>query len=270
MYLSEKFVFVELHKTGCTHIVRLLAETTAGKIVGKHNAPSQKILNSTRTFIGSIRNPWEWYVSLWAYGCDKKGGVYNQVTKKNTLFKTGRNWLVDPFYTTFLLLNKVSKNPDQWQQCYSSPDDPEAFRQWLYMIHDSSHWHDFGEGYGKYVMSHAAGLLTYRYLKLFCRNDFIKIQGLDELQEFEKTNCYIDYFIRNENLERDFFAALDLAGCSLPEDKKKWVNSVSKTNTSSKKYPAAYYYDAETINLVSDREQLIINKFGYQPPEIAC
>jgi hypothetical protein len=267
MYLAEKFVFVELHKTGCTHIVRLLQETTTGEVIGKHNAPSQKILGSSRTFIGSIRNPWEWYVSLWAYGCDKKGGVYHQVTKKNTLSRVGYNWLTDPLYSIFLLRNNISKNPDAWLECYSRPDDPNSFRKWLYMLHDRKHWHDVGEGYGKYAMSHSAGLLTYRYLKLFCKNDFIKIRELDDLQTFEKNNCYIDYFIHNENLEHDFFAALSLAGLNLPEEQKSRVHSISKTNTSSKKHAAAYYYDKETIKLVSDREQLIINKFGYKPPD---
>jgi hypothetical protein len=266
MYLAEKIVFVELHKTGCTHIVRLLAETVDGKIIGKHNAPSPKLLNTSRTFIGSIRNPWEWYVSLWAYGCDKKGGVYNKVTKKNTLIKTCRDWFSDPFYSTFMQLNHISKNPEQWQRCYADANDPEAFRAWLHMMHDNRHWHDFGEGYGKYPMSLFAGLLSYRYLKLFCKNDFIHIQTLEELQLFEKNNCYINYFIHNENLEQDFFAALDRAGIELSEDKKNRVNSISRTNTSSKKHPAAYYYDAETTALVSQREQLIIDKFGYQAP----
>jgi hypothetical protein len=266
MYLSEKFVFVELHKTGCSHITKLLEYTLDGKVVGKHNAPSQNIINSSRTFIGSIRNPWEWYASLWAYGCDKKGGVYNKVTKPNSAVKTCRDWLLDPFYSAFLLLNNISRNPELWRQCYADVDDPEAFRRWLYMIHDSKHWHDVGEGYGKYPMSSIAGLLTYRYLKLFCRNDFVNIKIMDELIKFEQNNNYIDYFIHNENLEHDFFAALNFAGITLTDEKINRVNSMSKTNTSSKKHPAAYYYDTETIKLVRDREHLIINKFGYKSP----
>ena len=266
MYLSEKLVFVELQKTGCSHITRLLEQTIDGKIIGKHNAPSPELLSSPRTFIGSIRNPWEWYLSLWAYGCDKRGGFYKRVTRSDTARKTLLNWLADPIYASFLLRNKISKQPEQWQRCYANVDDPKAFRDWLHRVHNSKHWHDFGEGYGKYPMSQVAGLLTYRYLKLFCKNDFNKIKTLEELQQFEKANCYINYFIHNESLEQDFFSALDLAGLTLADEKRQLVNSISKTNTSSKKFPAAYYYDEESIALVARREQLIINKFAYKPP----
>ena len=266
MFLSEKLVFVELHKTGCTHITRLLEHTVAGQVIGKHNAPSRDLIQSSRIFVGSIRNPWEWYVSLWAYGCDHRGGVYHAVTKPDTVLNLCRHWLVDPIYSAFLLLNHISRRPELWQECYADVDDPKAFRRWLYMIHDSKHWHDFGQAYGKYPMSHIAGMLTYRYLKLFCKKDFRHIKTLEELQVFEKDYGYINYFIRNENLEQDFLTALDLAGIALPEDKKNLVNSIDKTNTSSKKHSAAYYYDADTINLVGNREKLIIDKFGYRAP----
>lgn len=268
MFLSEKLVFVELHKTGCTHITRLLENTIPGQVIGKHNAPSPALINSPRLFVGSIRNPWEWYVSLWAYGCDQRGGVYHKVTKSNSIISLCRDWLVDPVYSASLLLNKVSRQPELWRQCYADVDDAAAFRRWLYMIHDCKHWHDFGQSYGKYPMSHVAGMLTYRYLRLFCKTDFKNINSLEQLQAFEKNNCYINYFIRNENLEQGFLAALDLAGIVLADDKKHLVNSIEKTNTSSKKHGAAYYYDADTIKLVRDREKLIIDKFAYQAPEL--
>jgi hypothetical protein len=279
VFLSEKLVFLELQKTGSSHIVALLEKTIEGRVIGKHEPPSRQVFAQPRTFVGSIRNPWEWYVSLWAYGCDKRGALYERVTKApkgvtrsirrkiRKKVSEFRVWLRDPYYYTFQALNNRYRNPDEWRLSYADPDDPKAFRAWLRMIHGSRHRHDFADDYGNYPMSSFAGLLTYRYLRLFCRNDFADVQTAAELQEFERKNCYIDYFIRNENLEGDFFTALDTAGVTISEEKRNLVHAARKTNTSSKKHPAAYYYDEETIDLVRDRERLLIEKFGYAAPE---
>jgi hypothetical protein len=280
MFLSEKLVFLELQKTGSSHIVQLLEKTLDGSVIGKHDPPSKQLFAQPRTYVGSIRNPWEWYVSLWAYGCDNRGALYKRVTKagkgatksirrkiKKTISEC-RAWLRDPCYYTFQVLNNRYRNPLEWRLSYSDPDDPKGFRDWLRMIHGSRHRHDIADFYGNCALSNFAGLLTYRYLRLFCRNDFSGIQTAAELREFERKNCYINYFIRNENLEGDFFTALDTAGLTISEDKKNLVYAARRTNTSSKKHPAAYYYDDETIDLVRIRDQLLIDKFGYAAPEI--
>ena len=66
MFVSEKIVFLELHKTGGSHIGHLLSSLLEGEQVGKHN--TLKDLYRNRTILGSIRNPWDWYVSLWPMG----------------------------------------------------------------------------------------------------------------------------------------------------------------------------------------------------------
>ncbi|PSO70695.1 MAG: hypothetical protein BRC42_09380 [Cyanobacteria bacterium QS_1_48_34] len=92
MFVSEKVVFVELHKTGCIHIRNALKEVLGGEFVGKHNQVSSDLFTKGKIFLGSIRHPWEWYISLWAFGCDnqggghldvitKEGGVFSRVTK---------------------------------------------------------------------------------------------------------------------------------------------------------------------------------------------
>jgi len=55
MFVSEKIVFLELHKTGGSHIGHLLSSLLEGEQVGKHN--TLKGLYRNRTILGSIRNP---------------------------------------------------------------------------------------------------------------------------------------------------------------------------------------------------------------------
>lgn len=260
MFISNDLVFVELHKTACTHIGKLLASIANGIQDGKHNSPSPTILSSKRKFVGSIRNPWDWYVSLWAYGCDKKGRIYNFTTRPLSINE------ISGLATISASLNTNCRKPEQWQRCYSDVHSTSAFHDWLYMMNDKHYWNDFGEGYGVSPVARFAGLLTYRYINLFCKHVPATITSINDLVEYEGRNCFIDHFIRMESLEDDFISVLKLCGVHLSETQKKSIYSKNKTNTSSARKETAYYYSDETMKLVRERESLIIDKFLYASP----
>lgn len=269
MFISKEIVFIELHKTGCTHINKLLDQILEGKRIGKHNPATLDLINSQRNFIGSIRNPWDWYVSLWAYGCDRKGQIFDRVTRPKWKLKT-LGWRSYPLQAMYLWLRDFSRNPEAWRQCYADVNDPSAFRNWLYRMLDSHSRHDYGEGYGFSGISNFSGLLTYRYMQLFCVNanqrSFQTVSDFQSLKKFEAENCYINHFIKTENLESDLLRALNQCRVSLEEAHIQKILRSGKTNTSSRKKKAAYYYDRETLELVKEKENFIIEKFQYEAP----
>jgi hypothetical protein len=277
MFISPEIIFVELQKTGCTHIGKLLAQVLDGQQVGKHNRPTDKFLTvGSRFFLGSVRNPWDWYVSLWAYGCDHKGGLYATVTAPGWRgLLRGHGWKKGSLSATLAAAKaiKAGKHPDLWARCYSERDDAENFRQWLRLLNDRAYWHEIGEGYAHSAVCRTAGVLTYRYLGLFCR-DIIPLtsrhsmRDYEDLLSFERRNCYIDHFIRNESLESDLIRGLAACGVAVSEEQQSKILSSGKTNTSSRSNNTAYYYDEATIALVQDRERLIIEKFSYAPPTV--
>lgn len=270
MFVSDKIVFIELQKTGCTHIQKLLSSVVEGAVIGKHNLPAEDLFSRDVCFVGSIRDPWEWYVSLWAYGCDKKGGVYELVTRARNL----KELLVirDPKRSGILLFRELLRMPDEWKSLYTESNDVISFRNWLRRMYAAKYRYDFGEGYGFSPIHPFAGLLTYRYLLLFCRNTerlFSKqMNNYSTLKAFEESNIYINYIIRNENLEDDFIDVLARCGVTVTDEQKKEIYDAQKTNASSRVHGPEFYYDEETIELVAQRERLIIEKYGYRPPVI--
>lgn len=271
MFVSDRIVFLELQKTGCTHIRNLLEELVGGELVGKHNQAGPDLFSGDRFFLGSVRDPWDWYISLWAYGCDRKGTVFGNVTKKGLKVK-GRGWKTNP-YSAFreLLQSSPNRSPDKWKRTYQDVSDPGAFREWLHMMHDKDCLPDVGEGYRQSVLGRVAGLLTYRYMRLFaCRkgepDGLHALSTFDQLAEHERKNCFIDHFIRNENLESDLLAGLKQAGFKIPGETESEIASRPRTNTSSRKYGADYYYDRGTEALIADRDRLVVEKFGYVAP----
>lgn len=271
MFISEKVIFLELHKTGCTHIRNILKKLLGGYFFHQHNNLDSSINTKNKIILGSIRDPWEWYTSLWAYGCDKKGQVYKEVTTKKKLLDLNLGIKTYPLAAFHNFLSRLSKDPQKWQETYSDVNNADNFKKWLYMLNNKSFWYDVGQGYGVSNISHIAGLLTFRYLKLFCcKKETIsglkKILTYEKLLKFENENCFIDYFIRNESLEEDIFKILNLIKINISEKQKKEIMNQPKTNRSSRRFDTSYYYDDKSENLVLSREKLIVEKFGYTPP----
>lgn len=273
MFVSDKIVFMELQKTGCTHIRNLLKEIVGGRFVERHIQADPHLFTNGRFFLGSVRDPWDWHVSLWAYGCDNKGDFHSNVTTRGIRLRN-RGWKLHPVSTlTEVLESRPNWHSKQWQRTFRDVNDAGAFREWLHMLHDKTYWSDVGEGYWRCGLNRFAGLLTYRYMKIFtCKKgelDALRaVSTPEQLAEHERKNGFIDYFIRNERLEPDLLDALKFTQTEVPHDAATKLTSRPRTNTSSKKHGPGYYYDAGTEKLVGDRDRFIVEKFGYVAPSL--
>jgi hypothetical protein len=237
MFVNQRLVYLELHKTGCTQVDELLRRLVDGRQIGKHNRldfdPGE------RRVIGSIRSPWAWYVSLWAFGCAGKGEVFDNTVK-------GRR-----------------ARARDWRACYQDVHDPDLFRAWLLRVLDPDHARTVLPEYAATRLSRHAGLLTYRYLWLYSR----RLRGLKrlratELADFDDAQNLLTDVIRNEQLEGDLVAALQRAGYTLGGQQLAEVAERPRTNLSEHD-PVDRYYDAPTAELVRERDRLIVEKYGY-------
>jgi hypothetical protein len=276
VFVADRLLYLELQKTGGSHLLRLLDTYTDGATEGKHNRLIRSI--DERLVIGSIRNPWDWYVSLWAFGAGGHGAIrmrtarrfdlnyYNRMLPKDM----GKNWL-SPAEFIRSVYHDAIKPVSRWKATYLDPADPLLFRAWLSLLLDNKRRFDIGEGYGFSPLSAHAGLMTYRYFRLYTVGESIfRDSGLEHasyLERFDKASNITGAMIRNESLEDDFIEALDRAGYALSEENREAIvkKQHGKTNISERK-PAAYYYDAATSALVAERECYLIDKYGYKAP----
>jgi hypothetical protein len=273
MFISERIIFLELQKTGCTHIRNLLKEFVGGRFVERHNQAEAHLFSGNRVFMGAVRDPWAWYLSVWAYSCDRKGDHYSNVSTPGIRLRN-RGWRLHPFSLLVdVLQSRPNRHPEQWRRTFRDVNDAGAFRAWLYMLNDERYWPDVGEGYWRFPLNRFAGFLTYRYLRLFtCRKGELgklgQVSTAGQLVEYDRRDCFIDHFIRNESLESDLLDALRQAGVEVPQDAAAGLAARPKTNTSSKRRGVQDYYDAATEKLVGERDRLIIDKFGYVAPSL--
>jgi hypothetical protein len=272
MFQSDELIYIQMQKTGCTHIASLFSKLFIGEQIGKHNAATDDQLASCRYFISSIRNPWDWYLSLWTYGVQGNGGIRHRLIKRH-VWRAVKTAAESPRKACVSALHELSKSARSWRKVYDRSDNVASFRQWLKRIHDPRHSHSLGEGYGFTSVPRLGGFMTYRYLRLCCRNLEELSRGKSivrpaDLARFEKDNCYIDFFIRQESLEDDFCKAIEKVR-PLSAEEKEFVYRAKKLNASQRSLTFSDYYDCESLELVSRREELLIKKFNYAPPAIA-
>jgi len=277
MYISNNFIYTELHKTAGTHIGKWLSILAPGTQVGKHNRVPHSLRD--RPIIGSIRNPWDWYVSLWGYGCDMKGSVWYQTAnrynfsyyRKQLPKEMGRK-LLSPSVLLKQSLSDRSKPLAEWSNSYADSSNPECFKSWLKLMFDYQRRLDIREGFGFSPISRKCGLLSYRFFKFFTDldqklyNDNLFSNNLN-IEEIWNQHKIAYNFIRMENLEDDLLQIMKTVGVDVSiNNKEKLLDAkISKTNTSSR-LPASYYLDDETIEMIYDRENLIVKLFNYTPP----
>ena len=83
MLETNSWIYLDLEKTGCTFL--------RSKLIGLFpdseftNTEKHMIQNfkSSRIKILTIRDPFNYYFSLWSYGLEKRGGFYHQINRIN-------------------------------------------------------------------------------------------------------------------------------------------------------------------------------------------
>ena len=158
-----QYCFIHLPKCGGSYISTLMYENNKnGKYIMKgHNSVEKK--DPTLTYVGNIRHPYDIYKSLWNYGCERQGGVYNY----------------------------VKKNYPHYAYLYSSKRNIKNFRLWLGLILTNTICYN-GEDMKKYNI----GLVTYRFFKLYNFKDYSLLDKVD-------IDPLIDVFIKLENIKED-------------------------------------------------------------------
>lgn len=221
-----------------------------------------------RRIVGSIRNPWDWYVSLWAYGCSHRGYMHQHVTKRLRGFARFR---LPPHTIYRYLINALNKPLKDYRDAYSDVNSPEHFRKWLRMLSDHDRRYDLRERYGDSPVSSIAGFMTYRYIYRY--SDDIKplyikgnLKHFDDLVRYDQEHNMLDGVIRNESLFTDLIDQLEKSGIALKPDEKSRIIQLDRVNTSKRERNLDFYYNQETKDLVSRRERFIIEKYGYSFP----
>lgn len=269
MIVTDNLIYLQMRKTGCTHIASLLLNTVGGKRLGKHKRLTN--YDTSKLVVGSVRNPWIWYVSLWAYGCSGRGGLRNRLTKRN--YRKSRDNFVGLKFGEALA--ELKKPVAEWKYTYQDSERADIFREWLKLLHTPKRQKDMGEGYASSSISDFAGMMTYRYCKFYLehfKNPNVSqgISTIDELREYNEEHNLLDDIILTKNLEEDFLRVLERAGYEVTDEIEEYVmNAKAERKNRSAHRSTEYYYDNDSIELVRRSERFIIEEYNYKAPPLS-
>ena len=87
------------------------------------------------------------------------------------------------------------------------------------------------------------------------------------MEEFDKKYNILNYTIRNESLEKNFFDVLLKLNIKISEKEKNNINNLKKGKWGAwRNKSLRNFYDDECLELIQEKEKLIINKYGYKKP----
>jgi hypothetical protein len=269
MFISDKLCFLELGKTGCSYIREVLSQNIQqGNLTHIHDTIDSELLNSNRFFLGSIRNPFDWYVSLWAFGClhKKKDPLYSNLTSRRInpfrLSSINKNYLKK----TKFISNQLIKNIGMNKKLYSDPLNVDNFKEWIKIILKKKNKNQLGEHYAISNTNKFIGYMTFHYLLRFVRPDKLymlfndEVSNYEDLKNFDKSFNFIKSTIKFENIDQDLFNIFNQL--NIPIDKKKLIKK-NPVNKSIRLKNTMSYYDNETIKIVQQNDSLIFEKYEY-------
>ena len=268
MYLTKKICYLEMMRSGSTHIHKLFKEfIPEGKQIGHHGPASKEIMESDRIFIGSIRNPWSWYLSVWSFGCENGGHLHHRLTFKKIYFDQ-LGFKIKPYMFLYVFFQQFFKPLQKWRLLFSDSDNKENFREFLSLLLNNERIYDVGDGYAFSPLSKFSGLMTYYYLLLHTNHKnrifFEQVNTYEKMKLFDRKYNILNYVIKNENLENDFFNFLSTINIKVKDEVKSKIINSDKSSKSQKINDLNYYYDTKSIELVMNKEKFIIEKYNYQ------
>ncbi len=234
MIITDSFVFIHMHKTGGQSLNDIIKHCIPDhRVIGYHLPHGDVPPESTNLpVVGMIRNPWDWYVSWYAF--NKRPNIHNP------LFNIVSNGGSATFKSTVTNLIHLGSDRSESMQ----------HRDELIRILPESLDGNRGVGLTKESIRELAraGMGYYSWL-------FERMLG----------NTFDDrtFIGRFENLRDDFLAIMEQISVNEIEALRQELSKHERKNVSRHSH-YSHYYDDELRNLVVGKECDLIEKYDYE------
>ena len=243
MLRQGNVVYLDLHKTGSSFIARFLRKELLAPVDhwAKHQPPRRSSKRPGEVWLMSVRNPLDYYVSLWSFGREK------------------RKWL----YTAF---------DESVRDSLYGEGDHATFQRWIRHLFDAEGLvakPENANGYSlpeqiRYANRCGVGLFTLRWLVLATSSPRVPrpekevTRSTDVGRFFERRNR-VDVFVRLEHLNDDLREFALRPGVELREGALERLAAAAPANPSSHDKAAAYFDDS-TRDLVLRGDKAVFRR----------
>jgi hypothetical protein len=248
----DDFIFLDVYRTGSSHVIELLRNICPGKPIRRlrHASLTRGRPWGTaggKAVFATVRNPWDWYVSLWAIAADGKTPIGKHM---------------------FAQLREEERS-----RLYDKSTPKKSFNRWLCMMHDPDLLNRTltREHLPQSGLAAVTGIYTYRFLRvttryprLFLRRPFIN-SAEGALRYHQVMKAY-DTILHNETLTEDLIAFVQRHPRSFKPDAETIIRAAdARPKNASRRALSSYrdYYSEANAALVAARDRFFIDAFGY-------
>lgn len=227
MIKHRDFIFCHMPRTGGCFVRDLLNENIAGSKRTRRNHIALENLEDSeinKFKFGTIRNPYDWYVSWWAYS---KYSPVDQYTRQ--LYSNGGTEDFNIFVKNVMEAN-------------------EGKNTWFNL-----------NIMGKFDI----GLMTYKYLNVLCSRNKVFDKELCMWEQSHDELLLADYIMRFEALRDEIDYVFSTYIFDLDSNQRKKLFGEEKINSSNRKADYRKYYSDESIELIKHKDRFIFNNYDY-------
>jgi hypothetical protein len=234
--VTDKFVFAHLPRSGGTFVSDVIRKFFPSAHEIGHHLPRELLPTeySHLPVLGTVRNPWEFYVSLYHY-------VWRRDATSILVSWMSENGSLDFIGSITNLLNLGANDERLDVLIEMLPETVEYDRRNIPNITKDAMYRVRGTGLGYY---------TFRFKHIFGNADDV-------------------FFCRVETLTQDLVAFFEGIGAATDE-LRDYVLRSDKKNVSEHLHYSTYY-TPDLAELVLIRDRLLVERFGYlfeQPPSV--
>ena len=236
MIVTEHFVYIHTSRHGGSFINRLLLEHIASAKMLRYHGQLRDLPAAFRHLpvIGFVRNPWDWYVSMYFNYQAKRQYIFDIVTRGTDL----------PFHQTIERFLRLGENST----------DSVALRNALIEAAPRSLTPDV------VLKRLRPGLVQQQFI------DYPGGKGYYSwlLQQMHAVDGKLEgSFGRFERLRVDLLSMLEQTGCLVPDAMLREIRSAPPINTSFRKRDYQEYYSPALRDLVAEKDNTLFEQFNY-------
>jgi hypothetical protein len=226
MIVTDQFVFLHLHKSGGTFILKFLQEhELSARMIGYHLPYAELPAGyRERPVLGSVRNPWSYYVSWYTFqsGMDNPNPLFRVVSDNCRLD-------FNATITNLVTLADSQERLDSLGQVLPRQFQPRGLNLTRNCIKPL-----YGSGTGFY---------TFLFNRMF-------------------DGCTDPHIVRMESMREEFVKVLPALGRNLTTSEAAFFSTEPATNTTEHAHFTEYYSD-RLRDLVAEKDAATIERFGY-------